>query len=51
MSVANKLLQRGVLLDAASMDAGDLDWSCLQAEIPQHQLHLIELQLLKGRLV
>ena len=38
MSVANKLLQRGVLLDAASMDAGDLDWSCLHAEISQLEI-------------
>lgn len=29
------IFRRGVLLDAASLDAGDLDFSCLQAEVAQ----------------
>lgn len=32
---ATNFLQRGVLLDAASLDAGDMDFSALKAEVPE----------------
>lgn len=38
MSQAKIRLQRGVFLDAASLDAGDIDFSCLRNEISQLEI-------------